>query len=47
MGRELVSVLKKYTELLPSVADDFHDTESVVVVRDSKVLADFGRSHIY
>jgi ribonucleoside-diphosphate reductase alpha chain len=31
------SVEKKYTELLPSVADDFHDTESVVVVRDSKL----------
>ena len=31
------SVEKKYTEHLPSVADDFHDTESVVVVRDSKL----------
>ncbi len=31
------SVEKKYTEHLPNVADDFHDTESVVVVRDSKL----------
>lgn len=29
--------VEKYTEHLPSVADDFHDTESVVVVRDSKL----------
>ena len=31
------SVEKKYTGNLPNIADDFHDTESVVVVRDSKL----------
>ena len=43
------SVEKKYTEHLPSVADDFHDTESVVVVRDSKLgwAKHFGKSLRY
>ena len=38
------SVEKKYTELLPSVVDDFHDTESVVVVRTLSLVGQAFRS---
>ena len=31
------SVEKKYTRNLPSVADEFHNTETVIMVRDSKL----------
>ena len=31
------SVEKKYTRNLPSVVDEFHNTETVIMVRDSKL----------